>query len=179
MGHALHVITSKVKEISASGFNGTEWDVVEYPSQWLQEFANNKEVIKSFAKHYQSGEIIPDKLIDKMLESENYGQGMANNRQVEFGLFDLMIHDRGYSQDEVQEKLDEVRKMVGVLEVPKYNKFQHSFSHIFAGGYAAGYYSYKWAEVLSADTYLEMTKDGKINRELANNFFDNLLSLGG
>ena len=179
MGHALHLITSKVEEISASGFNGTEWDVVEYPSQWLQEFANNKEVIKSFGKHYETGEVIPDELIDKMLKSENYGQGYQNNRQIEFGLFDMMIYDKPYSKEEVQKILDGVRDMVSPIKPPVYNKFQCSFSHIFGGGYAAGYYSYKWAEVLSADSYLEMTKGGKINKELANNFFDNLLSLGG
>lgn len=179
MGHALHLITSKTEDISASGFNGTEWDVVEYPSQWLQEFANNKEIIKTFGIHYETGEIISDELIEKMLDSLNYGQGYGNNRQVELGLFDLMIYDDAYSKDEVQKKLDEVRKMVSVIKIPSYNKFQCSFSHIFAGEYGAGYYSYKWAEVLSADSYTEMTKGGVINVELANNFFDNLLSLGG
>lgn len=179
MGHALHLITSKTKEISASGFNGTEWDVVEYPSQWLQEFANNKEIIKTFGIHYETKEIIPDELIQKILDSLNYGQGYGNNRQVEFGLFDLMIHDNAYSKEQVQEKLDQVREMVSVIKIPSYNKFQCSFSHIFAGGYGAGYYSYKWAEVLSADSYTEMTKDEKIDKQLANNFFDNLLSLGG
>ncbi|OQY41522.1 MAG: hypothetical protein B6227_04860 [Fusobacteriia bacterium 4572_74] len=179
MGHALHLITSKTKDISASGFNGTEWDVVEYPSQWLQEFANNKEIIKTFGIHYETREVISDELIQKILDSLNYGQGYGNNRQVEFGLFDLMIYDNAYSKKQVQEKLDEVRKMVSVIKTPSYNKFQCSFSHIFAGGYGAGYYSYKWAEVLSADSYIEMTKDGNINKKLANNFFDNLLSLGG
>lgn len=179
MGHALHLITSKTKEISASGFNGTEWDVVEYPSQWLQEFANNKEIIKTFGIHYETKEVISDELIQKILDSLNYGQGYGNNRQVEFGLFDLMIYDNAYSKKQVQEKLDAVRKMVSVIKTPSYNKFQCSFSHIFAGGYGAGYYSYKWAEVLSADSYLEMTKDENINKQLANNFFDNLLSLGG
>ena len=179
MGHALHHITSRVKEISASGFNGTEWDVVEYPSQWLQEFANNKEVIKTFAKHYKTGEVISDELIDRMLESEKFGEGMGNNRQIEFGLFDMLIYDAPHTKEEVQEILNSVREKVAVVKTPDYNKFQCSFSHIFAGGYSAGYYSYKWAEVLSADSYLEMTKGGKINKELANNFFDNLLSLGG
>jgi len=179
MGHALHLITSKVKEISASGFNGTEWDVVEYPSQWLQEFANNKDIIKTFGTHYETGEIISDKLIQKMLDSLNYGQGYANNRQVEFGLFDLMIYDEAHSKKQVQEKLDKVRNMVSVIKTPSYNRFQCSFSHIFAGGYGAGYYSYKWAELLSADSYIEMTKGGNIDKELANKFFDNLLSLGG
>lgn len=179
MGHALHLITSKTEEISASGFNGTEWDVVEYPSQWLQEFANNKEIIKTFGTHYETGEVISDELIKKIIDSLNYGQGYGNNRQVEFGLFDLMIYDNEYTKKQVQEKLDKVRNMVAVIKTPSYNKFQCSFSHIFAGGYGAGYYSYKWAEVLSADSYIEMTKDGHIDRQLANNFFDNLLSLGG
>ena len=179
MGHALHLITSKTKDISASGFNGTEWDVVEYPSQWLQEFANNKNIIKTFGIHYETEKIISDELIQKILDSLNYGQGYSNNRQIEFGLFDLMIYDNAYSKKDVQEKLDEVRNMVSVIKTPSYNKFQCSFSHIFAGGYGAGYYSYKWAEVLSADSYLEMTKGGHIDKKLANNFFDNLLSLGG
>ena len=180
MGHALHLITSRVDEISAAGFNGTEWDVVEYPSQWLQEFANNKEVIKTFAKHYETGETISDQLIDKMLESEKFGKGLGNNRQIEFGLFDINIYDGNHdTKEKVQATLNDVRKLVNVTNTPQYNKFQCSFSHIFSGGYSAGYYSYKWAEVLSADSYLEMTKGGKINIKLANSFFDSLLSLGG
>ncbi len=179
MGHALHLMTSTVAEISASGFNGTEWDVVEYPSQWLQEFANNRAVIKTFARHYKTDEVIPDELITKMLTSENYGQAYNNNRQIEFGLFDLLIFDRARTKKEIQEVLDDVRKKFSPLLPPSYNKFQCAFSHIFAGGYGAGYYSYKWAEVLSADSYLEMTNCDTINKELANKFFDNLLALGG
>lgn len=180
MGHALHNLTSQVGEISASGFNGTEWDVVEYPSQWFQEFASNRAIIKTFAKHYETNEVIPDELVDAMLESEKFGVGNGNNRQVEFGLFDMSIYDGPhYTEEEVQAKLEEVRNLVSPMKTPDYVRFQNSFSHIFAGGYSAGYYSYKWAEVLSADSYLEMTKGGVVNKELANNFFDNLLSLGG
>lgn len=179
MGHALHNLTSTVDEISASGFAGTEWDVVEYPSQWFQEFANNKDVLKKFAKHYETGEVIPDELLDKLFESNKFGGGMAVNRQIEFGLFDMLIHDKAEKIEEVQEELNNVRKLVNPIETPDYNKFQNQFSHIFSGMYSAGYYSYKWAEILSADSYLEMTKDGEIDKKLANEFYEKLLSKGG
>ncbi len=179
MGHALHNITSSVDEVSAAGFAGTEWDVVEYPSQWFQEFANNKGILKRFAKHYVTEEVIPDELLDRMFESEKFGEGMAMNRQIEFGLFDMLIHDTTDTMEEVQETLDGVRGLVAPLKTPEYNKFQNQFSHIFAGGYAAGYYSYKWAEVLSADSYTEMTKGGQVDRELANTFYEKILSRGG
>lgn len=179
MGHALHNITSSVDEVSAAGFAGTEWDVVEYPSQWFQEFANNKGILKRFAKHYVTGEVIPDELLDRMFESQKFGEGMAINRQIEFGLFDMLIHDRTETRDEIQRELDGVRDLVAPLKAPEYNKFQNQFSHIFAGGYAAGYYSYKWAEVLSADSYTEMTKEGRLDKELANLFYEKLLSRGG
>jgi len=179
MGHALHNVTSSVDEVSAAGFAGTEWDVVEYPSQWFQEFANNKDVLKKFAKHYVTGEVIPDELLERMFESQKFGEGMAINRQIEFGLFDMLIHDRTETREEIQRELDCVRDLVAPLKAPEYNKFQNQFSHIFAGGYAAGYYSYKWAEVLSADSYMEMTKGEAIDRELANVFYEKLLSKGG
>lgn len=179
MGHALHNITSNVEDVAVSGFNNCEWDVIEYPSQWLQEFAKNKNIIKTFAKHYETGEVIPDQLIDKMLEAEYYGEATGNNRQIEFGLFDLKIFDRARTKEEIQSVLDEVRTQFSPLTPPSYNKFQCSFSHIFAGGYGAGYYSYKWAEVLSADSYLEMTKDEKLDKELMNRFFDTLIRSGG
>ena len=179
MGHALHNITSAVDEVSAAGFAGTEWDVVEYPSQWFQEFANNSFILKRFAKHYITGEVISDELLERMFESQKFGEGMAINRQIEFGLFDMLIHDTTETREEIQRKLDGVRELVAPLKTPEYNKFQNQFSHIFAGGYAAGYYSYKWAEVLSADSYTEMTKGGRVDRELANNFYDKILSRGG
>lgn len=179
MGHALHNITSSVDEVSAAGFAGTEWDVVEYPSQWFQEFANNRAILKRFAKHYVTGEVIPDELLERMFESQKFGEGMAINRQIEFGLFDMLIHDTTETREEIQRKLDDVRELVAPLKTPEYNKFQNQFSHIFAGGYAAGYYSYKWAEVLSADSYSEMTKEGGLDKELANSFYDKILSRGG
>jgi len=179
MGHALHNITSSVDEVSVAGFAGTEWDVVEYPSQWFQEFANNKNILKRFAKHHITGEVVPDELLDRMFESQKFGEGMAINRQIEFGLFDMLIHDTTETAKEIQRELDQVRDLVNPLTTPEYNRFQNQFSHIFAGGYAAGYYSYKWAEVLSADSYMEMTRGDKVDKELANIFYEKLLSKGG
>lgn len=179
MGHALHSITSEVDEVSASGLAGAERDVIEYPSQWLQEFANNKEVLRRFAKHYETGEPMEEELLERMVKSRRFGRGMAVCRQIEFALFDMLIHDDVETPEEMQEVLDRVRERVNPLNTPRYNKFQNHFRHIFARKYAAGYYSYKWAEVLSADSYSEMTKDGSIDKALANEFYEKLLSRGG
>jgi oligopeptidase A len=168
MGHAIHHIMSKGSESYLSGVNGVEWDGVEFPSQFLEEFAYESSVLKTFARHYQSGEVINDELIERLKRAKNFQSAMQMVRQLEFALFDFKLHMQLYQAEAVQDLLDAVRRQVAVAIPPDYNKFQHAFSHIFAGGYAAGYYSYKWAEVLSSDAFIELKKnrfDPKITEE--------------
>ncbi len=179
MGHALHHLLSEVKEPFVSGISGVEWDAVEFPSQFLEQFAYDKEVLKLFAKHYQTGEPMPEEMMDKLKEAKNFQSALAMLRQLEFGLFDIKIHLGRYTAEEVQKILDEVRDEISVVKPPKYNKFQWQFGHIFAGGYAAGYYSYKWAEVLSADAYFMFVDTGIYNDELADSLYTEFLSKGG
>jgi len=153
MGHALHHLLSTQNERNISGINGVAWDVVEFPSQFLENFAYQKAVLKKFAFHYQDKKPISDELIDKIRKSKNFHAARGMLRQVEFALFDIMLHQKKYQGDEVQRLLDSIREKTSLVKPPPYNKFQHGFSHIFAGGYAAGYYSYKWAELFSADAF--------------------------
>ena len=179
MGHALHHLLSEVEEPFVSGTSGVEWDAVEFPSQFLENFAYDKDVLSIFAKHYKTGEPLSEEKIEKLSKLRNFLSGMAMVRQLEFALFDMLIHMGEYSAKEVQEILDKVREEVSVIKPPPYNRFQWSFSHIFAGGYAAGYYSYKWAEVLSADAYFMFVDNGIYNDELADSFYEEILKKGG
>ncbi len=179
MGHALHHLLSEVEEPFVSGTSGVEWDAVEFPSQFLENFAYDRGVLKLFAKHYKTGEPLPDEKIEKLKEMRNFLSGLSMIRQLEFALFDMLIHMGKYSAKEVQEILNTIREEVSVIKPPSYNKFQWSFSHIFAGGYAAGYYSYKWAEVLSADAYFMFCDNGIYNDELADSFYEEILKKGG
>jgi len=181
MGHALHHLLSKVPEALVSGISGVAWDVVEFPSQFLEYFAYDKEVLKLFAKHYETGEVLSDEAIDRIINAKNFQSSLGMLRQVEFALFDFKLHQKLYeTEDEVQEVLDNVRKKVSVITPPEYNKFQNGFSHIFAGGYAAGYYSYKWAEVLSADAFFMFIDSGKVlNKDLAVKYKNTILKNGG
>ena len=180
MGHAIHHLFSECKERSISGINGVAWDVVEFPSQFLENFAYEKKILQNFAYHYESKEPMSEELLDKIKDTKNYQAAMGILRQVEFSLFDFNLHKKLYQGDEVQALLDSIRKMTALLEVPKYNKFQHGFAHIFAGGYAAGYYSYKWAEVLSADAFFEcLDKEGHFDQAKAYGYYENILSKGG
>lgn len=179
MGHAIHHLFSQVDERSVSGIAGVEWDAVEFPSQWLENFAYEKDVLKLFAKHYQTGEILPDQMIDRLISAKNFLSATALLRQSEFALFDILIHKNAYNRDEVQTILDSVRAKTTLIRPPHYNKFQNGFSHIFSGGYAAGYYSYKWAEVLSADAYYAFVDGGIFNIKTANAFLKEVLSIGG
>ncbi|RUM46629.1 MAG: M3 family peptidase [Hydrogenothermus sp.] len=179
MGHALHHLVSEVKEPFVSGISGVEWDAVEFPSQFLEKFAYEPSVLKTFAKHYQTGEPIPDEMIQNLNNAKNFQSALAMVRQLEFALFDMLIHMDKYNAKQVQEILDQVREEVAVIKPPKYNKFQWSFGHIFAGGYAAGYYSYKWAEVLSADAYFMFVDNGIYNDEVAESFYEKILTKGG
>lgn len=181
MGHALHHLLSKIEEPFVSGISGVAWDTVEFPSQFLEYFSYDKEVLKLFAKHYQTGEVLDDEAIDKIIKAKNFQSSMATVRQVEFALFDFKVHQKLYkTEDEVQEILNSVRNEFSVMTPPSYNKFQNGFSHIFSGGYAAGYYSYKWAEVLSADAFYMFIDSGNIfNKELGLKYRDTILSKGG
>jgi oligopeptidase A len=179
MGHALHHLLSKVKEPFVSGIAGVEWDAVEFPSQFLEQFAYEPSVLKTFAKHYKTGEVMPDEMIERLKNARNFLSGLAMVRQLEFGLFDMLIHLDKYTAEDVQKILDKVREEVSVIKPPPYNKFQWSFSHIFAGGYAAGYYSYKWAEVLSADAYFMFVDNGIYNDDVAESFYEEILTKGG
>ncbi|NPA58381.1 MAG: M3 family metallopeptidase [Aquificae bacterium] len=179
MGHALHHLVSEVKEPFVSGISGVEWDAVEFPSQFLENFAYEPQVLKSFAFHYKTGQPIPDEMVAALKNAKNFMSAMAMVRQLEFALFDMLIHMDRYTAEEVQQILNRVREEVSVIKPPPYNKFQWSFSHIFAGGYAAGYYSYKWAEVLSADAYFMFVDNGIYNDDVAESFYEEILAKGG
>jgi len=178
-GHALHHLLSNVKEFFVSGVNGIEWDLVEFPSQLLENFAFEPGILKMFARHYKTGEVIPDELIDKIVKNKNFHSGMGFVKQLKFGLFDMYIHMRKMSAEDVEKTLDEVRDRVAVIKPPEYTKFQNQFAHIFAGGYAAGYYSYKWAERLSANAFYDFLDNNIFDNEFAKRFLEEVLSLGG
>ncbi|TCK62510.1 M3 family metallopeptidase [Seleniivibrio woodruffii] len=179
MGHALHHLLSEVDEADVSGVNGVEWDVIEFPSQFYELFAFNPDVLKMFSKHWQTGEVLPDEMIARLDGVRTFMSATGMLRQIEFGLFDMTIHADAYTADEVQRILNDIRKKTTVIQPPAYNKFQHGFSHIFSGGYAAGYYSYKWAERLSCDAYGIFTEKGVFNAEVGRSFLENVLSKGG
>ena len=179
MGHAIHHLFSKVDENFVSGVNGVQWDAVEFPSQFLENFAYESEVLKMFAKHYKSGKTISDKMINRLKKAKNFQSSLMMVRQLEFSLFDFKLHLKLYQKKEVQKLLDLVREEVNVIIPPKYNKFQNSFAHIFAGGYSAGYYSYKWAEVLSADAFVSIKKGGIIDKKLIKKYKEEILEKGG
>ncbi len=179
MGHALHHLLSEVKEPFVSGINGVEWDAVEFPSQFLENFAYEEKVLERFAFHYETNEPLSKDMIKKLKTAKNFQSALAMLRQIEFALFDMLIHMGKYNAKEVQEILDKVREEVAIIKPPSYNKFQWGFGHIFAGGYAAGYYSYKWAEVLSADAYVMFSDNGIFNDELADSFYEEILKKGG
>jgi oligopeptidase A len=184
-GHGLHHLLTRVEDLGAAGINGVEWDAVELPSQFMENFCWEWDVLKNMTRHVDSGEALPRALFDKMLAAKNFQSGLATLRQVEFSLFDMRLHsdfdpDAGRSALEL---LDEVRRGVAVVFPPAWNRFPNSFSHIFSGGYAAGYYSYKWAEVLSADAYgaFEELRDsnGILDAATGQRFRDEILAVGG
>ena len=179
MGHTIHHILSEVSENEVSGVNGVEWDAVEYPSQFLENFAYEPKVLQLFAKHYKTEEILPNEMINKLVKSKNFLSALAMLRQLEFSLFDFKLHLKLYQDQEVQELLDSIREKTALIQPPSYNKFQNGFAHIFAGGYAAGYYSYKWAEVLSADTFYQVVDEGIFNAPTAKKYLQTILHKGG
>ncbi|PHR73796.1 MAG: peptidase M3 [Arcobacter sp.] len=181
MGHALHHLLSRVEEPYVSGISGVTWDTVEFPSQFLEYFSYDKEVLKLFAFHHETKEVLSDEAIDKIIKAKNFQSSLSTIRQVEFALFDFKMYQKaGLSEQETQDLLDSLRKKYSTLLPPSYNKFQNGFAHIFAGGYSAGYYSYKWAEVLSADAFYMFIDSKKIlNKELALKYKKNILQKGG
>jgi oligopeptidase A len=180
MGHGIHHLFGKCEERSVSGINGVAWDVVEFPSQFLENFAYEKAILKRFGFHYETGEAISETLMQKIKETKNYQAGLGILRQVEFSLFDFKLHQKLHQGDEVQTLLDGIREQTSLLKAPSYNKFQHGFAHIFAGGYSAGYYSYKWAEVLSADAFFScIDEESGFDIEQAKGYKSFILANGG
>jgi oligopeptidase A len=179
MGHAIHHVLSEVNENEVSGVNGVEWDAVEYPSQFLENFAYEPTVLKLFARHYKTAQTIPNAMIEKLVASKNFLSAMGMLRQLEFSLFDFKLHLKPHQKEEVQALIDNIRERTALIKPPKYNKFQNSFAHIFSGGYAAGYYSYKWAEVLSADTFYSVVDEDIFGSLTAKRYRDIILHSGG
>ncbi|HFG1610809.1 TPA: oligopeptidase A [Vibrio cholerae] len=180
-GHGIHHMLTQVEVGAVSGINGVPWDAVELPSQFLENWCWQEEALAFISGHYQTGEPLPKAMLDKMLAAKNFQSAMFILRQLEFGLFDFTLHTI-YDPEvgpKVLETLAEVKKKVAVLPGLEWNRFSHSFSHIFAGGYSAGYYSYLWAEVLSADAFSRFEEEGIFNRETGQSFLNNILEMGG
>ncbi len=180
-GHGLHHMLTEVEEIGVSGISGVEWDAIELPSQFMENFCWEWEVLSQMTSHAQTGEPLPRALYDKMLAAKNFQSGMQTLRQVEFSLCDMRLHGDfdPVNASAVQALINAVRAEFAVLIAPEFNRFQHSFGHIFAGGYAAGYYSYKWAEVLSADAYAAFEEAGAGVQEAGQRFRQEVLAVGG
>jgi oligopeptidase A len=180
-GHGLHHMLTRVDYVGVSGINGVAWDAVELPSQFMENWCWEREALNLISGHYQSGQPIPDDLYQRLIAARNFQSGMQCVRQLEFALFDMRLH-AGYDPDvgtSVQQLLDAVRGEVAVVIPPAYNRFQNGFTHIFAGGYAAGYYSYKWAEVLSADAFSKFEENGIFDRQTGREFLEHVLEQGG
>ena len=180
-GHGLHHMLTEVNDYSVSGIKGVEWDAVELPSQFMENFCWEWDVLRHMTQHVDTGAQLPRELFDKMVAAKNFQAGMQTVRQVEFSLFDITLHsafDPNGSKTPLQ-LIEEIRDQVAVVRPPKWNRFPNNFSHIFAGGYAAGYYSYKWAEVLSADAYSLFEEHGGLSKEAGQKFWQEILSKGG
>ncbi|MDX8379220.1 MAG: M3 family metallopeptidase [Gallionella sp.] len=180
-GHGLHHLLTEVEDLGVSGINGVEWDAVELPSQFMENYCWEWEVLCDMTCHVTSGEPLPRSLFDKMRAAKNFQSGLQTLRQVEFSMFDMLMHSdfEAGGAKSILQLLDEIRKEVAVLLPPEYNRFPNSFAHIFAGGYAAGYYSYKWAEVLSADAYSLFEEHGVLNPDVGARFRAEILAVGG
>ena len=180
-GHGLQHMMTKIDYLGVSGINGVEWDAVELPSQFMENWCWEKQALELISGHYQTDEKLPDDLFQKMLNAKNFQAGMLMVRQLEFSLFDFKIH-QNYTPakgGQIYKTLNQIRNEIAVVQPPAFNRFAHSFSHIFAGGYAAGYYSYKWAEVLSSDAYSLFEEKGIFDRETGKSFLHNILETGG
>ena len=180
-GHGLHHMLTRVDVPEVSGISGVEWDAVELPSQFMENFCWQREALDLFARHFETDQPLPQALFEKMLAARNFQSAMQMVRQLEFSLFDIRLHQQTQidSAEQIQHILDQVRQEVAVVIPPAFNRFQNGFSHIFAGGYAAGYYSYKWAEVLSADAFSRFEQEGIFNQAIGREFLDCILQVGG
>ncbi len=180
-GHGLHHMLTLIDFPGVAGINGVPWDAVELPSQLLENWCWERESLDLLTAHYQTGEPLPEGLYRKMLRAKNFQSGMQMVRQLEFALFDFRLHlqSMDYDPGNIQQLLDAVRQQTAVLQPPEFNRFQHSFAHIFAGGYAAGYYSYKWAEVLSADAFSKFEENGIFDEKTGEDFLHTILEQGG
>ena len=182
-GHGLHHMLTKVNERDVSGISGVEWDAVELPSQFMENFCWEWSVLRHMTSHVQTGEALPQALFDKMVAAKNFQSGLQTLRQIEFGLLDMLLHSEHNPNDDFMPVLNQVRAEVAVIQPPSFNRMAHTFSHIFAGGYAAGYYSYKWAEVLSADAYAAFEEtalsDGSPNPDTGRRYLEAILEAGG
>ena len=178
-GHGLHHLLTRVEHAGASGINGVAWDAVELPSQFMENWCWEPEGLALISGHYQTGEPLPRDLLDKMLAAKNFQSGLMMLRQLEFSLFDFELHATHGDGRSVLDVLGAIRDEVSVMPPPAYNRFPNSFAHIFAGGYAAGYYSYKWAEVLSADAFSRFEEEGVLNPGTGRAFRDAILARGG
>ncbi len=180
-GHGIHHMLTKIDAAGVSGINGVPWDAVELPSQFMENWCWQPEALSFISGHYQTGEPLPQEMLDKLLAAKNYQAALFILRQLEFGLFDFRLHYE-YDPDQgakILQTLLEVKKLVAVMPSPSWGRFPHAFSHIFAGGYAAGYYSYLWAEVLSADAFSRFEEEGIFNPVTGRSFLDCILSQGG
>jgi len=180
-GHGLHHMLTKIDYLGVAGINGVAWDAVELPSQFMENWCWEREALDLIGGHYQTGEPLPAQLLEKMKAAKNFQSALQMLRQIEFALFDMRLHME-FEPDrpgQVHEILNEVRAEVAVVLPPEYNRFENSFSHIFAGGYAAGYYSYKWAEVLSADAFARFEEEGMFNPATGQDFLHQILEQGG
>ncbi|ALU44180.1 oligopeptidase A [Pseudoalteromonas rubra] len=180
-GHGIHHMLTQVDAAPVAGINGVAWDAVELPSQFLENWCYEEEALAFISGHHETGEPLPKALLDKLLAAKNFQSAMQMLRQLEFSLFDFHIHS-DFDADkpcQIQQTLNAVREKTAVVKAPEFNRFQHSFSHIFAGGYSAGYYSYKWAEVLSADAFSRFEEEGIFNRQTGADFMLHILEKGG
>ena len=178
-GHGIHHMLTEIDVGDVAGINGVAWDAVELPSQFLENWCWEEEALAFISGHYQTGEPLPKEKLTQLLKAKNYQAAMFVLRQLEFGIFDFRLHMSEPRENIVMDVLRDVKKQVAVVEIPTFVRTPHSFAHIFAGGYAAGYYSYLWAEVLSADAFSRFEEEGIFSREVGESFLQNILTRGG
>jgi len=183
-GHTLHHLLTAIDLPPVAGINGVPWDTVELPSQFMENYCWQEQIIKQISGHYITNEPLPETILTKLQQARVFQSGLQMLRQIEFSLFDIQIHSLTQQNtdpkiSDIQNILDHIRKQTSLVDIPDWNRFQHAFSHIFAGGYAAGYYSYKWAEVLAADVFSRFEEEGLTNSKTGNDFLEKILSRGG
>jgi oligopeptidase A len=179
-GHGLHQLLTQVDELGVTGIHGVEWDAVELPSQFMENYCWEWAVIEPMTRHVATGEPMPRALFDRLVAAKNFQSGLQFVRQLEYAIYDMRLHHEFEAwHAQPLALLDEVRRDVAVYKVPDYHRFPHQFSHVFAGGYAAGYYSYKWAEVLSSDAFEAFEEGGVLNPQVGARFRREVLAAGG